>query len=235
MELSVTGQLAEFIVKSGPAGVAIAALSFIAGYLALKNSYFLYATGKGFHTDMQSLSSGKNWPPPAGFDSKNALTDIVASIAALHGGHSHDMKAEVAYLFHRNFEKVSRDVTYLGLAASVAPLLGLLGTVIGILDVFSVMSRVAAPDSRLFAAGLYEALITTIMGLIVAVPCLFFNYGLNLSLKGFRIEAVEYSYQALGLSGKLPGCAAADGCPRREPAPDPEKMAAKTPGGKFAA
>jgi biopolymer transport protein ExbB len=54
--------------------------------------------------------------------------------------------------------------------ASVAPLLGLLGTVIGILSAFKVISEQGLSNPSLFAGGISMALITTVGGLIVAIP-----------------------------------------------------------------
>ncbi len=57
--------------------------------------------------------------------------------------------------------------------AAVAPLLGLLGTVMGMIGTFDAIARFGASDARAFAAGISEALITTQFGLIVAIPGLF--------------------------------------------------------------
>ncbi len=54
--------------------------------------------------------------------------------------------------------------------ASIAPLLGLLGTVIGILSAFEVIAQRGLSDPSLFAGGISMALITTVGGLIVAIP-----------------------------------------------------------------
>lgn len=54
--------------------------------------------------------------------------------------------------------------------ASIAPLLGLLGTVIGILSAFRVIADQGLSDPSLFAGGIAMALITTVGGLIVAIP-----------------------------------------------------------------
>jgi len=54
--------------------------------------------------------------------------------------------------------------------ASIAPLLGLLGTVTGILGAFDVISRTGLEDPSSFAGGISLALITTVGGLIVAIP-----------------------------------------------------------------
>ncbi len=54
--------------------------------------------------------------------------------------------------------------------ASIAPLLGLLGTVLGVLLAFEAISKVGMDDPAIFAGGISMALITTVAGLIVAIP-----------------------------------------------------------------
>ncbi len=59
-----------------------------------------------------------------------------------------------------------------GIVASVAPLLGLLGTVFGLINAFQRASELGMDDPRNFAEGIYEALYTTAFGLAVAIPFL---------------------------------------------------------------
>lgn len=54
--------------------------------------------------------------------------------------------------------------------ASISPLLGLLGTVLGVLGAFKVMASQGTGDPSLFASGISVALITTVGGMIVAIP-----------------------------------------------------------------
>jgi biopolymer transport protein ExbB len=54
--------------------------------------------------------------------------------------------------------------------ASVAPLMGLLGTVIGVLEAFEAIGKSGLGDPSVFASGISLALITTIAGLLVAIP-----------------------------------------------------------------
>lgn len=54
--------------------------------------------------------------------------------------------------------------------ASIAPLIGLLGTVIGVLNSFDSISKVGLGDPTIFSTGISIALITTVAGLIVAIP-----------------------------------------------------------------
>ena len=61
-------------------------------------------------------------------------------------------------------------MTSIKVVATTAPLLGLLGTVIGIYEAFQVISATGLQDPGKFASGISYALITTILGLIVAIP-----------------------------------------------------------------
>jgi len=59
--------------------------------------------------------------------------------------------------------------------ASVAPLLGLLGTVTGMISTFDIITEFGTGDPKLLSSGISEALITTELGLIVAIPALLFG------------------------------------------------------------
>ena len=74
-------------------------------------------------------------------------------LVAFHGSHSNDIRAEVAYLFHRNFKKVSHGLSWLKLISVISPLLGLLGTVFGMVAVFKSISLVDTLATEVLAAG----------------------------------------------------------------------------------
>ena len=63
-----------------------------------------------------------------------------------------------------------RGLSTVRIIASIAPLLGLLGTVIGVLSAFEAISQQGMDDPTVFASGISLALITTVGGLIVAIP-----------------------------------------------------------------
>lgn len=70
--------------------------------------------------------------------------------------------------------ELERYLNSLGTIASITPLLGLLGTVIGMIKVFSVITTQGVGDPGVLAGGISEALITTAAGLTVAIPTLMF-------------------------------------------------------------
>lgn len=65
-----------------------------------------------------------------------------------------------------------RRLDFLATAASAAPLMGLLGTVLGMISAFSRMSASGNVDITMLAGGIWQALLTTAAGLAVALPCL---------------------------------------------------------------
>lgn len=71
--------------------------------------------------------------------------------------------------------ELERFLNTLATIASVAPLLGLLGTVFGMIDVFSVMMDAGVGNASVLAGGISKALITTAAGLCVAIPALMFH------------------------------------------------------------
>lgn len=70
----------------------------------------------------------------------------------------------------REMARLERYVGVLGVVASIEPLLGLLGTVVGMIGVFQKVVHAGVGDPALLAEGIWEALITTAAGLTVAIP-----------------------------------------------------------------
>jgi biopolymer transport protein ExbB len=71
--------------------------------------------------------------------------------------------------------ELERFLNTLGTIASISPLLGLLGTVIGMIEVFSVIVGAGVGNPAMLAGGISQALITTATGLSVAIPSLMFH------------------------------------------------------------
>lgn len=187
----------------GPAGTVLIFVACGGLFLALRTLLFLHLVWREFKRDFLDVeqSSARNWNNVVNA-SDNPLVCVIRDIAQTHGEHSEDIRAEVAYLFHRNFARVTRSLCWIRLVSIVSPLLGLLGTVLGMVTVFRTIAENAAPNPAMLAAGIWEALITTIMGLCIAIPMLMFYYYLMLKFRGFHIEAVEHSYRALELCSR---------------------------------
>lgn len=72
----------------------------------------------------------------------------------------------------REVPRINRGLSFLKISAAIAPLLGLLGTVTGMIITFQAITLFGAGDPKLMAGGISQALVTTVLGLIVAIPAL---------------------------------------------------------------
>ena len=75
-----------------------------------------------------------------------------------------------------NLVPLERGVSYVAVAAAVAPLIGLLGTVTGMISTFDVITVFGNSDPKMLSGGISVALVTTELGLLAAVPLLFLHY-----------------------------------------------------------
>lgn len=90
--------------------------------------------------------------------------------------HSRDvMKEAINDVGRQVVADLERYLNTLGTIAAVSPLLGLLGTVFGMIDIFTVIIDAGVGNPGILAGGISEALITTAAGLTVAIPSLMFH------------------------------------------------------------
>lgn len=113
----------------------------------------------------------------AALRSHSALGKILAAgLANIH----HDremMKASFEEASNQVIHDMERYLNTLGTIAEISPLLGLLGTVTGIIRMFAVIGEVGLGNPMVLSGGLSEALITTAAGLVVAIPAfIFYRY-----------------------------------------------------------
>jgi len=175
--------------KIGPAGAVIAILSFISLYLFLASAIYLAWVPRGFRTFLAALK--KNQPAVTEKQASMNPLSFVVWTALTHQTPRTELQGEISYLFQRNFGSTYVSLTILRLISVISPLLGLLGTVLGISQVFREISMQAAVDNAAMAGGIWEALITTIMGMSVAIPTLVFYYLLRLRTRALMIEGIE--------------------------------------------
>ncbi len=127
-------------------------------------------------------------------------TDIVSQdnalgrILSVHNEHdamdteSLELKIDEAIL--KEVPKLEKYHSIIKVFAAVAPLLGLLGTVVGMIVTFQALTLFGTGDPKLMAGGISQALVTTMLGLIVAIPLVFLHSVLT-SWSGTLIEVLE--------------------------------------------
>ena len=102
---------------------------------------------------------------------KNKRENLVSEIIIFAKENSQEFKKDsIENFINRKIRKLEFGLNTVKIIASIAPLLGLLGTVIGVLDSFDSITKSGLGDPSIFSSGISVALITTIAGLIVAIP-----------------------------------------------------------------
>lgn len=103
----------------------------------------------------------------------SALAEIIAFIANHRGGAVADVSTGAGDIGSRHIRRHLQKAYPLAVVATLSPLLGLLGTVIGMIECFDVVAMAGAlGDPTLLAEGISKALITTEAGLFIAIPAL---------------------------------------------------------------
>jgi len=96
----------------------------------------------------------------------------------------------------REISPLQRFQAFLKLVVAAGPLLGLVGTVIGMIITFHAITASGSSDPRLMANGIGQAMIATVLGLGIAIPLLFMNTGLA-ALSNRLTQALDEEAQSL--------------------------------------
>jgi biopolymer transport protein ExbB/TolQ len=123
------------------------------------------AVGEGRLEEASKMLAGKSSP---------TLTLLSVALDSFSAGFSAaDIQEDVEESAIGQIHRFSVRLNYLSLFANVATLVGLLGTIAGLMQSFSALANVdAAQKATMLAAGISQAMITTAFGLIIAVPCM---------------------------------------------------------------
>jgi biopolymer transport protein ExbB/TolQ len=100
--------------------------------------------------------------------------------------------------------KLQRFLPFIAISAASAPLLGLLGTVTGIINTFKLITVFGTGDVKTLSAGISEALITTEFGLIVAIPSLLLHAFLSRKARGVVNQMEKAAVALVNQVGKTP-------------------------------
>lgn len=101
----------------------------------------------------------------------------------------------------RESDRVHRFTVFLAIIAAVAPLMGLLGTVVGMINTFQAITLFGTGDPQTMAGGISQALITTVLGLIVAVPAVLLHAAVQ--ARGNAVAGVLKRQMALLLGDRI--------------------------------
>jgi len=176
----------ERVTQGGIIGYIILAL----GALTLLFSLYRYLKY------VQMLSKIKKQFTSDEASSDNPLGRILRSFKKHESKEISVLEGKMDAALIKEIPEIQSGLPMIKLVAAVAPLLGLLGTVTGMIETFQAITLFGSGDPKLMAGGISQALMTTVLGLVVAIPILFIYSILNSQSKKI-IEILTQQTSAL--------------------------------------
>ena len=172
--------LVERIQQGGYVGYTIIGMGFIGLLIALWRLVVLQGAGRRIRAQLRSSQANKD----------NALGRILTVYEEHRSGNLDALALKLDEAIMREAPALERYQGILKVFAAVAPLLGLLGTVVGMIITFQQLTLFGTGDPKLMAGGISQALITTVLGLIVAIPLVLLHSVVSSSSQGL-VEILE--------------------------------------------
>jgi biopolymer transport protein ExbB len=163
----------ERIEQGGTVGYVIIALGVIALLLSAERWVSLTLVSGKVNKQVKSENIKDNNPLGRVLMAKEKYQNL--------GSEGLELKLSEAIL--REVPSLTRSITFIKIISVVAPLLGLLGTVTGMIVTFQAITLFGTGDPKLMAGGISSALMTTVLGLVVAIPTVMLYTWLNTKSK----------------------------------------------------
>ncbi|WP_444994586.1 MotA/TolQ/ExbB proton channel family protein [Aliikangiella sp. IMCC44359] len=144
---------------AGPVGLAIGIVLAIGLLIVLERLFTLLALRGKMNAQAKSSTPGNN-----------PLGRIMAVYLANKDDDVDNLELKLDEAVLKETPKIERGITIIKVFAAVAPLMGLLGTVTGMIDTFQSITLYGTGDPKIMAGGISSALITTVLGIVAALP-----------------------------------------------------------------
>ncbi|MRJ41573.1 MULTISPECIES: MotA/TolQ/ExbB proton channel family protein [Idiomarina] len=152
--------LQERIDQGGTVGYIILALGAIGLLIALERFVTLTLVGGKVKRQLKQSAPQQD----------NPLGRVMAVQQKYPDVDTETLELKLSEAILREIPKISRNLTFIKIISVVAPLMGLLGTVTGMINTFQAITLFGTGDPKLMAGGISQALVTTVLGLVVAIP-----------------------------------------------------------------
>ena len=161
--------LEERIEQGGTIGNLIIAVGIIGFLLFLERVVYLSIASGKVKAQIRSETISEN----------NPLGRVLAVHEANKGADVETLELKIDEAILKEMPPLERFLTMIKLISAIAPLMGLLGTVTGMIETFQAMTLFGTGDPQVMAGGISAALMTTVLGICVALPMLFLHSLVN--------------------------------------------------------
>ena len=146
--------------QGGIVGYCIMGLGVVGLLIALWRAVGLSAAGRKVSAQLKRDSASTD----------NPLGRVLAAYEANRGADTETIELKLSEAALKEMPDLTKGLLFIKVISVVAPLMGLLGTVTGMIKTFQVITLFGAGDPKMMAGGISQALMTTVLGLVVAIP-----------------------------------------------------------------
>jgi biopolymer transport protein ExbB len=161
--------LKERIEQGGLIGYLIIALGALALIIAVERVIVLGIEGRKVQSQLKNGAPQEN----------NPLGRVLLAAEKNRDADLETVELKMGEAMLKEVPKLSRGLLFLKIISVVAPLMGLLGTVTGMINTFQAITLFGTGDPKLMAGGISQALVTTVLGLSVAIPTVLLHTVVN--------------------------------------------------------
>ncbi len=152
--------LQDRIEQGGIVGYCIIALGIIGLLIAIMRWFALSTADRKVKAQLNSDTASTD----------NPLGRVLAAYESNRGADTETIELKLSEAALKEMPALTKGLLFIKVVSAVAPLMGLLGTVTGMIKTFQVITLYGAGDPKMMAGGISQALMTTVLGLVVAIP-----------------------------------------------------------------
>ena len=166
--------LQERIDQGGTVGYVILAIGLIGLLIAIERFITLFLIGNKVNRQLKNDVASQN----------NPLGRVMLVKDKNSNADTETLELKLSERILKEVPILTTRLTFIKIISVVAPLIGLLGTVTGMINTFQAITLFGTGDPKLMAGGISQALVTTVLGLVVAIPMVFISTILNTRSRG---------------------------------------------------
>ena len=198
-EVQDSMSLLELLLKGGWVMIPILLLSLLTIYIIIERTLFLSRAAKLKPGLMESIKNAilkadlnsaivavSQYDTPVSAMLKRGISRIGSPLKEIENSMESTGKVEIM--------KLEKNINYLGIVAAIAPMLGFVGTISGVIKIFYNISLADNISIGLIAGGLYEKMITSAAGLIVGIIA-----HTGYQLLNMKIESIAFQMEKSGI------------------------------------
>jgi len=152
--------MSDRIEQGGIVGYCIIALGIVGLLIAIWRWFGLTGDSRKVAAQLKRDSASTD----------NPLGRVLAAYESNRGADTETIELKLSEAALKEMPGLTKGLLFIKVVSAVAPLMGLLGTVTGMIKTFQVITLYGAGDPKMMAGGISQALMTTVLGLVVAIP-----------------------------------------------------------------